>query len=214
MVHNPRGQCIMHDHEPVTKILLGPPNLRHGWTRKQSLLRSNGRKRWATSAGFEPTPSKRNRFLICRRNHLAMTPSEVIQWHVDYYQLSSFESSYLFFPRKVFSKSHSSKVSTQGWTIELIYKFCADRRLYPCWLPECSCINHGLFVIMQNVTWTLGNRLLCSRPDLQILLTDIVRSSVPVASNTFDRANGHITSRFLSAVGIIPFIFLMMLFYA
>jgi len=36
---------------------------------------------------------------------LAMTPSEVIQWHVDYYQLSSFESSYLFFPRKVFSKT-------------------------------------------------------------------------------------------------------------
>ena len=33
-----------------------------------------GKKKGPTSAGFEPTPSKRNRFLICRRNHLAMTP--------------------------------------------------------------------------------------------------------------------------------------------
>ena len=28
-----------------------------------------------TPAGFEPAPSKRNRFLICRRNHLAIAPS-------------------------------------------------------------------------------------------------------------------------------------------
>ena len=27
-----------------------------------------------TPAGFEPAPSKRNRFLICRRNHLAIAP--------------------------------------------------------------------------------------------------------------------------------------------
>ena len=29
-----------------------------------------------TPAGFEPAPSKRNRFLICRRNHLAIAPDK------------------------------------------------------------------------------------------------------------------------------------------
>jgi hypothetical protein len=30
-----------------------------------------------TPAGFEPAPSKRNRFLICRRNHLAIAPMDI-----------------------------------------------------------------------------------------------------------------------------------------
>ena len=33
-----------------------------------------GEKHISTPAGFEPAPSKRNRFLICRRNHLAIAP--------------------------------------------------------------------------------------------------------------------------------------------
>ena len=32
------------------------------------------KKRHPTPAGFEPAPSKRNRFLICRCNHLAIAP--------------------------------------------------------------------------------------------------------------------------------------------
>ena len=35
-------------------------------------------KRTSTPAGFEPAPPKENRFLICRRNHLAIAPYQSV----------------------------------------------------------------------------------------------------------------------------------------
>ena len=97
------------------------------------------RKRNSTPAGFEPAPPKENRFLICRRNHLAIAPCNFClalcpRSNTSLYNAKGWATYVAHLP---FSQPRSRALSAEvSATVVLTHMFsrCSDR---PCTLePE------------------------------------------------------------------------------